>query len=78
MPTEKQRKHNRVHSVERKLRKKQDALIKDYLKEAKRSFDKNDLASSAKIYKKLFALLEERCKSEQDKQQYKKHGKPRT
>ena len=70
MPTEQQRKHNRVHSVERKLRKKQDALIKDYLKEAKRSG--RSWRSKAKIYKKLFALLEERCKSEQDRNQYKR------
>ena len=60
MPTAQQRKHNFVHSVSRKLRKKENRLIKDYLIEAKRS--DLDWRVRARIYKKIFVILEERCK----------------
>jgi hypothetical protein len=60
MPTAQQRKHNFVHSVSRKLRKKENRLIKDYLIEAKRS--DLDWRVRARFYKKIFVILEERCK----------------
>jgi hypothetical protein len=60
MPTAQQRKHNAVHSLSRKIRKKENALIKKYLIEAKRS--DLDWRLRARIYKKVFTLLEERCK----------------
>jgi hypothetical protein len=60
MPTAQQRKHNQVHSLDRKIRKKENALIKEYLIEAKRSG--LPWRYRARTYKKLFTLLEERCK----------------
>ena len=60
MPTAQQRKHNFAHSASRKLRKKENRLIKDFLTEAKRS--DLDWRVRARFYKKLFTLLEERCK----------------
>ena len=59
MPTAQQRKHNAVHSLSRKIRKKENALIREYLREAKRS--DLDWRYKARIYKKLFTLLKERC-----------------
>ena len=60
MPTAQQRKHNQVHSLDRKIRKKENALIKVYLREGKTS--EFPWHYRARIYKKLFTLLEERCK----------------
>ena len=59
MPKAQQRKHNQVHSVDRKIRKKENALIKVYLKEAKTSGF--PWRYRAGIYKKLFTLLKRRC-----------------
>ena len=59
MPRVKERKHNQVHSVDRKIRKKENALIKVYLEEAKNSGF--PWRYRARVYKKLFTLLKERC-----------------
>jgi hypothetical protein len=67
MPKAQQRKHNQVHSVERKLRKKENALVRNYLTEAKRPG--LPWRCKAAIYKKLFTLLERRVKEEAEHKQ---------
>jgi hypothetical protein len=64
MPKAQQRKHNQVHSVSRKIRKKENALIKVYLKEARTAGF--PWRYRARIYKKLFTLLELRVKRERE------------
>ena len=68
MPKAQQRKHNQVHSVDRKIRKKENALIKVYLKEASFRVPSGfPWRYRAGIYKKLFTLLKERCEKLKDK-----------
>ena len=62
MPTAQQRTHNQVHTLGRKIRKKENALIKVSLREAKTAGF--PWRYRARIYRKLFTLLEERCKRE--------------